>query len=254
MPVISISLSDAYNPIVAKGDVVQSGQVLAHTLLPKEHAVNVPSAMDIPLKQVKHVLKVQIGDTIARGDVIAEKKNIFGKRKAVIISSLSGTITRYDRMTGDLIVQEDQKIASNEIISPVAGTIDLCNNKEIIIATDNVIAGLQASSESSATGELFILSESFRSSGNHIAYYLDSRASDKVILGGTITRDVLIKGNGIGVKGFIAVVIRDSDIDYLREKKISMPVVTITQNDSEILKALEGHTVTLDGGNKIIIY
>lgn len=254
MPLISFPVSDVYSVTVAQGDTVKQGQVLAHKVAPAEHILNIPEAMDISLKEVKHVLKKSIGDIIQKGDIIAEKKSLFGKRKAVITSSIDGTITRYERSTGNLIVQTDQKTASNEIISPVAGTVDLCNNKEIVIATDNAIVGLQASSGTSASGELAILTESFQSGGNNILYFLDSRAVGKVILGGTISRDILIKGNGIGVAGFIGVTIRESDLDYLRERRITMPVITISHESSETLKKAEGEKVTLDASNKIIIF
>ncbi len=93
----------------------------------------------------------------------------------------------------------------------------------------------------------------FQSGGNNILYYLDSNTSGKIVLGGTISRDILIKGNGIGVAGFICVTVKESDLAYLRDRKIMMPVITISKEESETLKKAEGKKVTVDAGNKIII-
>lgn len=252
---ISFPLSDGFVPVVAKGTDVSAGSLLAHNLAPVEHAINIPEALGIDLHKVKNVLVVNLGDTVTQGDIIAEKKNFFGKRQAAVVSSVAGTILKYERDTGNLVIRTDTKIDSNELISPVAGKVDLCNNKEIVIATENAVAGLEVSSGTQSEGELFLLAESFQDNTiTNVLYYLDNRAIGKVVLGGALSRDLLVKGHGIGVAGFVGTGIGEEDINYLNEKNISLPVIVVNEEGLGKLKKQEGKKVKVDAKNRVVIF
>lgn len=255
MTLISFPLSDGFVPVVANGSAVSAGSILAHNLAPVEHAINIPEALGIELQKVKNVLVVNLGDKVTEGDIIAEKKNFFGKRQAAVVSSVEGTVIKYERDTGNLVIRTAATTASNELISPVAGKVDLCNNKEIVIATDHAVAGNEISSGTQSEGELFLLAESFQESTvTNILYYLDNRAIGKVVLGGTLSRDLLVKGHGIGVAGFVGTGVGEEDINYLIEKNISLPVIVINKESLEKLKMQEGKKVKVDAKNKVVIF
>lgn len=255
MTTLPIPLPQGFSVIVSPGDEVSAGQVIAHKLAPVEQIVNIPESLSISLSQVKKVMKKSPGDKVMPGDVIAVKKNFFGKQQASIISSIEGTVSRYERSTGNLAIRTDEKETANELISPVAGTIDLCNNKEIVIRTDKAIAGGRVVSGQNNEGEIFILEESFSDKDSTgVLFYLDNRAIGKVVLGGTLTRDVLIKGAGIGTAGFIGTNILDDDIYYLQEKNIPIPVMEIDIESMNKLKEQHGKKVLIDVQNRTVVF
>jgi hypothetical protein len=255
MPALPFQLSDGYKPVVQQGDTVTAGQIIAKSQAKVEEIVNIPEQLNVPLKNAGKYVKKAPGDAIEPGDVIAVKKNFFGKTKEVIISEIVGTVLRYERDTGNLVVRNDEVIDEGDIISPVEGVVELCNNKEIVVRTDKAIGGSRVVSGVKGEGEIFVLEESFLENGaGNLLFYLDSRAVGKIVLGEKFSRDVFIKGVGIGAAGFLAKSIPDDDIAYLREKNISMPVMEIDSESIEILKQKNGHKVVLDAETRTVIF
>jgi hypothetical protein len=255
MPTLNFDLPENYKVLVKEGATVEAGQILAKSEAHVEEFVTVPEHLDVPVKNVGKYIYVGPGDTIKAGDVIAEKKNFFGKVKAAIVSEINGTVLRFERDTGNLIVRNDDVADEGDIISPVEGTVELCNNKEIVIRTDHALTGTRVVSGTKSEGELFVLEESFSESGaGNVLFYLDSRAVGKIVLGDTFTRDILIKGVGIGTAGFLAKSISDDDIAYLRERNIAMPVMEIDAESIETLRKKHGQKVVIDAQTRTVLF
>jgi len=181
---------------------------------------------------------------------------LFGKVQATIVSQIEGVILRYERDTGNLVVQVQNDPASLEIISPVAGTITLCNNKEIVIETEGAIVSEGTALGVNGEGTLFILQESFgenNADSTSALYYLDSRAEGKIVLVKTLTRDLLIKGDSIGASGFLSVEISSEDIEYVQLKEIQLPVLEVTDEFISQLHPWENKKVMIDISNKAVI-
>lgn len=255
MPTLNFDLPENYYVLVKEGSPVEAGQILAKSQGTVEEFVNIPEHLDVPVKNVGKYLWVAPGDTIAVGDVIAEKKNFFGKVKSAIVSEINGTVLRYERDTGNLIVSNDDVADQGDIISPVDGTVELCNNKEIVVRTDKALTGTRVVSGTKSEGELFVLEESFSEAGaGNVLFYLDSRAVGKIVLGDILTRDVLIKGVGIGTAGFLAKSISDDDIAYLRERNIEMPVMEIDADSIESLRKKHGQKILVDAKTRTVLF
>jgi hypothetical protein len=79
-----------------------------------------------------------LGDAVSEGEVLAEKKGRTWKSFKKLISQFSGTITKIDKTNGDVSIRSasGKRKFSETIISPVAGTVDFCNNEKIVIKTD----------------------------------------------------------------------------------------------------------------------
>jgi len=254
MTSLPIELPDGFVSLVAEGATVTPGQILAQKEAPIEEVVNILDGFDVSRRKARKSLRKNPGDQIHPGDVIAVKKNLFGKVQATIVSQIAGTVLRYERDTGNLVVQVDIEPASLEIISPVAGTITLCNNKEIVIETDNAIIAEGVALGKTDEGTLFVLKESFgEDSIAHALYYLDSRAEGKIVLVQKLTRDLLIKGDSIGTKGFLSVVISDEDVEYVVQKEITLPVLEITEELVSKLHSWENKKIMIDTDSKAII-
>lgn len=255
MPTLPFDIPDGYEILVKEGDKVTAGQILAKSERNVEEIVNIPEHLGVSLKNAGKYIKKEPGEVIEPGEIIAIKKNFFGKTQEMIVSEIAGTISRYERDTGNLVIRNDERMDEGSIISPVEGVVQLCNNKEIVVRTEKAIGGTRVVSGTKGKGELFVLEESFNHSGTgNMLFYLDSRAAGKIVLGMTFSRDVLIKGVGIGAAGFLAQSIADDDIAYLRERNISMPVMEIGKDSVELLKKKNGQKILLDTQSRTVIF
>jgi hypothetical protein len=256
MTSLPIELPEGFVSLVTQGSSVATGQVIAQKEAPKDEIVNILQGLNISRRQAKKTLKKGPGDTIHPGDIVAVKKNFFGKVQTSIVSQITGEILRYERDTGDLVVRTIIEPSALEIISPVAGTITLCNNREIVIETKDAIVSGGVALGINGEGTLFILQESFgeeESTADNALYYLDGRAEGKIVLVKTLTRDLLIKGDSIGASGFLSIEISDEDITYVREKDIQLPVLGVTEELVSRIHSWENKKVLIDIASKAII-
>jgi hypothetical protein len=253
MTSLPIEFPEGFTSLITQGDSVAIGQIIAQKTAPRDEIVNVITALRISRSHAKKTLRKGPGERIKPGDVVAVKKNFFGKEQARIVSQIAGTIIRYERDTGDLVVRIEQEDSELELISPVAGTITLCNNKEIIIETEDAYLSDGVTLGSTGEGTLFILKESFDDNSDNSLYFLDSSAKGKIVLVRNLTRDLVIKGESIGVTGFLGTTISNEDIDYLRQKELPIPVIEITQELVSELHSWENKNIMIEVKSKAII-
>lgn len=254
MTALPIALPEGFTPLLKKGDEVSFSQIIAQKAALLDEVVNVMEAFNISRPQAQKAVKRIPGERIKPGDILAVKKNFFGQVKGTIISEISGIILRYERDTGNLVVRTDIDPGSLEIISPVAGIVSLCNNKEIVIETKNALVTQGVALGTKGEGSLFVLQESFGENGSANAlFYLDDRAAGNIVLVHTITRELLIKGDSIGAAGFLAVVISNEDITYVQEKGIALPVLEVAEELVEKLHPWQNKRILVDSKNKSII-
>jgi len=90
-----------------KDDAVKSETVVASTQLPGNVTpVNVANLLNIEPKEIPDFMKKKVGDTIMKGDMIAESPGLFGFFKTKIFAPISGTIESISAITGQLICRE----------------------------------------------------------------------------------------------------------------------------------------------------
>jgi hypothetical protein len=292
MDLHTVPLKSNFFPLVKVGDSVIVGKPIAQEKSDREQVVNIAQQLNISLKKVKNVLKKNPGDPIHKGDIIAEKKGLLGFDNAAVISNVEGIVFRYERSTGNLVIRlGGDPIDSETIISPVAGTIALCDNDKIVIhvhkeetqetegtketdgvtETEEIAAFVQEdsgepkgeilvdsvgnSSEPRAAfatkgygepreGELFVLEGSL--------YDLTGEATGKIVLGEKFTREILMKGIGIGVVGFIGGEINEEDLDFFEQRQSRTPIIQVDGDTINRLKYWEGRKMRLDGGERVI--
>jgi len=254
MTSLPIDLPEGFIPTISNGDSVSVGQILAKKDTPQDEVINIMQALNVSRKEAKRILKKGPGERIGPGDVIALNKSFFGKVKGKITSQISGIILRYERDTGNLYVRTDITPSSLELISPVAGVVSLCNNREIQIETNDAYVSKGIALGSTGEGTLHILKESFDENGSdNVLYYLDRRLEGKIVLVHTITRDLVIKGESIGVTGFLGVSIGNQEVDYLEKSGVKLPVLEIADELVIKLQAWENKNVIIDIANKAIV-
>jgi len=250
---LPVLLPDGFSPVVSHGTPVIIGQLLAHKTT-AEHRINIPQQLSIPLAKVKHVLKKVPGDDVAIDEVIAVKKGFLGLDKAVIRSRVAGKVVRYERDTGNLVIQAVASGLVQQVVSPVDGTITLCNNEKIVIQTDKEISLAEKGSGHKITGEVFLLEDSFLPERGEVFYHLDSRAKGKIVVAANLSRDVMNKGISIGITGLIGTKIADADIEHIAQRNNSIPILEVNSDTIDKLLQWNGKQISLDGKARTIIF
>ena len=246
MTALPINLPDGFSSSVKVGDKVTVGQTIASQSTFDEEIINIPKELSIKKSLVKKFLKKSPGEGIKVGDLIAEKKSLFGSGIR-ITSSVEGTVARYERDTGDLVIKKSKKSVFSNIISPVDGIVAICNNNQIVINADkNVLIGNNAAGVN-GQGVVFILKKDD-------PYFLDSSTIGKIVVGESFTREMLLKGIGIGVLGIVGENINDIDIDYLNEKKFKIPVIKLDNKNLKTIIEWNAKKVFLNPELKSIIF
>jgi hypothetical protein len=251
MTALPIPLPDGYDTLVSVDDTVTAGQTLATPQKGDEEILDLPQMLNIPKEKVKHVLRKKPGDNVEEGDVIAQKKSFLGLDQDTVVSKVSGIITRYERFTGSLIIQTSTPSHTKKIVSPVDGKVTLCNNEQIVIQTPKHVVLGKNGWGSKRRARLFILEASFSHGKTNVLYHLDNHAIGKVVVGKKFTREMLMKGAGLGIKGIICLHIAPEDREYIQGREQSMPIIQVT--DDGIKEVLTFQAAALDGELKTIV-
>ena len=143
---LPVQLPPGFTSLVTTGDTIRTGQTIAQKTTTNEQVINISEQLGIPIKKVKNVLKKNPGDEVKEGDVIAVKKGFLGFDSHRVISRVNGVVDRYQRDSGNLIIKTGSQVMMEKLVSPVDGTITLCDNKKIVIETEKNIALAQKGS------------------------------------------------------------------------------------------------------------
>lgn len=246
MTALPITLPSDFSPVISKNDAVMVGQIIAKRNSTSESTINIPHGLSITIRQAKKALKKFPGEKVQKGDIVAVRSSFFGGH-TVLRSNVEGTVIRYERDSGNLVVKTAGQVADiSELISPVDGIVKLCNNDEIVIDTDkNVLIGTSGIGEM-AQGEVMVVDSTD-------PYYLNSKAIEKIIICEKFSREMLVKGIGIGVLGMIGVEIEDDDLEHLIEKNFKTPVIKIAKDDLQKVIGWKGKKVFLNPESKSAI-
>ncbi|MCD6337138.1 MAG: hypothetical protein J7M01_02765 [Candidatus Marinimicrobia bacterium] len=89
------------------GKIVKAEDVVATTNLPGNVVpVNLANMLNIEAVEIPELLIIKPGDTIKKGDIIAETPGLFGLFKSKAISPATGTLENVSSITGQAIIRE----------------------------------------------------------------------------------------------------------------------------------------------------
>lgn len=93
--------------MVKEGDLVKASDIVANTDLPGNVVpVNLANMLNLEAKEIPDILIKKPGDTLEKGDMIAETQGIFGLFKSKALSPTSGTLEAVSSITGQAIIRE----------------------------------------------------------------------------------------------------------------------------------------------------
>jgi hypothetical protein len=247
MTLLPVLLPEDYESKVTVNDKLAVGQTIAEKKTTSENIINIAFYFDVSALDIHKFLKKNLGDAVLEGEVLAEKTAGFGKASKKLISQFSGTITKIDKTNGDISIRSSlEKGSFQNIISPVAGTVDFCNNEKIVIKTDqDTILAVDGLGEG-AEGELFYIEKVEETS-------LGNKTQGKILLTGVIDKVSLFKAIGLDAIGIIVKSLEDTDFMELTGKYIKTPVMIVNEEDYKKIVKADKKRIYIGGKDKTIV-
>ena len=251
-----------------KGDTVQAENIIARTNLPGNvHMVKVSNRLNISPTDIRDVLLIGEGDTVVKGDLIAQTDGIFGFFKSELLSPISGNIESISDVTGQIAIREAPLPV--EIDAYVSGKISQVIEEEGVVIDTNAayvqgIFGIGGE----ARGVLEIVSKN--RSDSLEANDINSSHQGKIIVGGSfLSLDAYEKALSKKVSGIVVGGFNYFDLEKIlgftlgvaitgTEKLNTSLIVTegygniqMSDRTYELLKTHNGKFVSINGATQI---
>jgi len=254
--------------LVGLNDDVIATQVVAQTMLPgKIYPMNVAGELGLKAEELQETLKKAEGDSVTKGEVIAQTNGIFGLFKSDFVSPIDGTISQISKKTGQIIFNDPP--IPVEIDAFIKGNITELYEKEgVKIKTTGVhiqgILGLGGETY----GDILMGVDSPDKILDENS--ITSEMKGKIVISGAkITSKALIKAKEIGISGIISggfdyqdirnILGKDLGVAITGHEKIGLtliltegfgtiPMATRTFN---LLKKYEGYNTSINGATQI---
>ena len=254
--------------LVKLNDKTTATQVVAKTMLPgKIYPMNVAGELGLKAEELQATLKKAEGDTVKKGDIIAQTAGLFGMFKSDFVSPIDGTVSQISKKTGQIIFNDPP--IPVEIDAFVKGdVIEVFEKEGIKVKTSGVhiqgILGLGGETY----GDIFMGVDSPEKilEENDIN---DSMKGKIVISGAKISSKAMIKAKEVGVSGIISggfdyqdirdILGKDLGVAITGHEKIGLTLIltegfgTIPMADRtfNLLKKFEGHNASINGATQI---
>jgi len=254
--------------LVQVGDPVKPETPVARALLPGMlQTLKLGEKLGMEPKDAIGMFRLNIGEPIEKGQLVAETKGLFGMFKSQVTSDFAGTVEAISDVTGNVLVREPS--IPIEMDAYIEGRVaDLLPQEGAIIETRcALVQGIfGVGGERTGVVRVAVANVSEALEGSHIQ---DSDAG-KILVGGSgISADALQRAQQVGVKGLIAGGIKDSDLIKLLGYEIGV-AITGTENipltllvtegfgylamagrTFELLKTLDGKMASINGATQI---
>lgn len=256
--------------LVKKGDKVTAETLVAETFLPGNVLpMNLANKLGVTPNLVMEFLKVQPGQILKEGDILAENRGFFGTGlfKTRVASPIDGEVESISHHTGQILLREPR--IPVQIKAFIDGLIvDVIPEEGVVI--ENKSAYIQGifGIGGETTGEIKILVKN----GTEVLdeNLIDSSCKGKLIVGGSmVTLKAIKKAIEMGVNGIITGGIDDQDIKSLLGYDIGVAItgyehigVTILVTEGfgniemadktyNLLKRFEGKQTSMHGKTQI---
>jgi hypothetical protein len=254
--------------LVASGDKVDPDTIVARTELPGAlQAIKAAEKMGVEAKDVPGLLKKQVGDKVAKGDMVAESKGFFGLGKTTVLSDYDGTIESLSEATGTLLVREAPTPV--EITAYMRGkVIDVIPDEGAIIETRGGIVQGIFGVGGERLGEIRVAVGS-ADEVLDVSHIQDGDAGKVLVGGAGVTLEAIQKAAEKGIVGIVTGAVRDVDLTkYLGydigvaitgQENIPLTIIategfgtlSMAQRTFELFKSLEGKQASVNGATQI---
>lgn len=255
--------------LVKEGQEVAPDEVVARALLPGPlQTIKLAEKLGVEPREAQDFFRLQIGDPVEKGQVIAETKGFFGKwGKHPVEADHSGTIEAISNVTGNVLVREASVPVG--VTAYIRGKIaQILEGEGAVVETRGaMVQGIfGVGGERFGTIHLSVKSPDEVLEASHIT----PESKGKILVGGSgISYDAILKAAEVGVIGMIAGGVKDSDLTkYLGydigvaitgQENIPLSIMVtegfgylaMAHRTFELLKSLEGRVASINGATQI---
>jgi hypothetical protein len=254
MPSLPIQLPHGFSPIISVGENVSVRQPIATKKADGDTAViNISRELSLPVVKAGKAMKVNPGDTVSSGTVIASRSGMLGMGGQKVVSSVEGEILSFDRRSGEVTIRINgaEKGDEEAYLSPVAGKITMCDNEQIVIETETDGSLSESGSGGTIKGELYLLK--YDQDSAVPLHLLTTEIIGKIVACRTLNREGLLKAVGMEAIGIVTRSLAPEDLLYLSEKHIEIPVVQVSEDEYQKISKRVGKEIYLDGDKKSVV-
>lgn len=208
------------NVNVAKGDRVGAQDVVARADLPGlVHTIGASASLGIARSRLVQSMKVEIGDTVRVGQVLASTESLFGMLKTTVSSPIDGIVESVSGISGHILLRAQS--VSREILAYMGGrVVSVDAHKGVLIESQSSIVQGVFGIGPEIFGTLSRLEDFPAIKSNWEK--LDSRYVDQIVYSpGRLTLDGLAAFRKVGVAGVIAPSIEGADINRFVGREIN---------------------------------
>ena len=197
--------------VVEEGAPVQPHQVVARTFLPgKVEILNVANRMGVDQSDVPGAMLKKEGDPVARGEVIAEAKSLFGLLTSRSTATLEGTVESISGVTGQVVLRGPPQPI--EVDAYIEGRVlEVVPEQGVVVESSGALIQGIFGIGGEATGEIAMVSSSPRAVLDEDSLSADLQG--RVVVGGSlVTGAALEKAVQLGIRGVVAGGFDDQDL------------------------------------------
>ena len=254
--------------LVEAGAAVQAEDVVAKADLPGNvQLLNVANLLSVPAEEITEYMLKPVGEIIAKDEIIATTKGLFGLFKSQARSPIDGTIEAVSDVTGQVILREPP--IPVEVKAYTDGTVtEISPNEGVTVETyGTYIQGIFGVG-GETIGNLTVAVSS--PSDGLTAEQILPEHRDHILVGGSlVTTEAIQKAIQQGVKGIIAGGIDDADLRELLGYELGVAItgseeigitlvitegfgsVAMAEQTFDLLKTREGMKTSINGATQI---
>ncbi len=229
--------------------------------------IKLTEKLGVEHKEIKEFFMLKAGDTLEKGQVIAETKGFLGRFKNTVQSDYTGTVESISEITGSVLVREAS--IPVEVRAYIQGTVaDILPAEGAIIETRGAMVQGIFGVGGERTGVIRVAV----ATTNDVLEAKDVLDSDagKIIVGGAgMTFDAIQKASQVGATAIVAGGVKDGDLTKFLgydigvaitgQEAINLTIMVtegfgflgMAQRTFELLKSLEGQTASVNGATQI---
>lgn len=254
--------------MVSAGDKVSAETIVARTELPGDvQPLNIGGIIGVPPEDIDHYLVKHPGDSLKKGDMIAQTKGVLGFMRTIINSPVDGKFESLSKITGQAILRCPPTLVS--INAYIDGVVTQVLEKEGVVV-ETIGAFIQGIF--GIGGETVgIISKAVKNPADVLTDKdIPADGKDKILIGGSyVTCETMKKAVECGCKGIIVGGIGDEELKNFmgydigvaitgHEKKGLTLVVTegfgpmaMAHRTFELLCSFEGSRASINGATQI---
>lgn len=254
--------------LVKVGDKVDPDQILAQAMLPgPQQAIKLAEQLGVEPDEARGFFKLNEGDPIEKGALIAETKGLWGMFKQEVHSDFEGTVESISDITGHILIREPSVPVS--MPSYIKGTvIEVMPEEGAVIETRcAMVQGIfGVGGERNGAIRVAVSSSEELLEDAHIK----DDDSGKILVGGSgVSAGALKRATAVGVVGIVVGAVKDVDLTEFLGYDIGVAItgqenitlsllategfgnLRMAQRTFDLLKSLEGQNASMNGATQI---